>query len=87
MDLVVKDMSLFSAVAQRANVPLEVAPVLLDIFKDGEARFGSREWSPNIIKRLEETCGIEILAAGFPVEMTDDEPEVEGYEVVVGAGA
>ena len=87
MDLVVKDMSLFSAVARRANVPLEVAPVLLDIFKDGEARFGSREWSPNIIKRLEETCGIEILAAGFPVEIIDDEPEVEGYEVVVGAGA
>jgi len=84
MDLVVKDMSLFSAVAQRANVPLEIAPVLLEIFKDGETRYGSREWSPNIIKRLEEACNVDILAAGFPEAMTDDEPEVEGYEVVVG---
>jgi 3-hydroxyisobutyrate dehydrogenase len=84
MDLVVKDMTLFSAVAQRANVPLEIAPVLLEIFKDGETRYGSREWSPNIIKRLEEACNVDILAAGFPDAMTDDEPEVEGYEVVVG---
>jgi len=82
MDLVIKDMSLFSAVAERANVPLEVAPVLLDIFKDGQERYGPREWSPNIIKRLEEATGLDIRAAGFPAEMLDDEPEEPGYEVV-----
>ena len=82
MDLVIKDMSLFSAVAERANVPLEVAPVLLDIFKDGQERYGPREWSPNIIKRLEEATGLDIRAAGFPADMIDDEPEEPGYEVV-----
>ncbi len=81
MDLVVKDMSLFQAVAQRANVPLEVAPLLLNIFKDGLARYGPREWSPNIIRRLEESCGVDILAPGFPPEMIDDEPEAPGGEV------
>ncbi|MDH3714989.1 MAG: NAD(P)-dependent oxidoreductase [Gammaproteobacteria bacterium] len=83
MDLVVKDMSLFQAVAERAGVPLELAPLLLDIFKDGERRYGSREWSPNIVRRLEEACGVDILAPGFPAEMVDDEPEEPGYEVAV----
>ena len=82
MDLVVKDMSIFSAVAERAKVPLEVAPVLLDIFRDGMERYGAREWSPNIVKRLEEVCGVDILAPGFPAEMIDDEAEAPGFEVV-----
>ncbi len=82
MDLVVKDMSLFQAVAERAGVPLEVAPLLLEIFRDGLARYGGREWSPNIVRRLEEACGVEILAPGFPPEMTDDEPEAPGREVI-----
>ena len=85
MDLVVKDMSLFQAVAARAGVPLEVAPLLLEIFQDGLARYGGREWSPNIVRRLEEACDVEILAPGFPAEMVDDEPEVPGREVVPGA--
>ncbi|MEM8688509.1 MAG: NAD(P)-dependent oxidoreductase [Pseudomonadota bacterium] len=83
MDLVRKDIGLFQAVADRANVPLEVSPLLIDIFNDGIARYGEREWSPNIIKRLEEACGADILAPGFPAEIVDDEPEERGYEVNV----
>ncbi|ADE39679.1 NAD(P)-dependent oxidoreductase [Candidatus Puniceispirillum marinum] len=82
MDLVIKDISLFQDIADRAGVPLEISPKLIEIFKDGQSRFGSREWSPNIIKRLEEAVGVDILAPGFPAEMTDDEPEAPGYEVV-----
>ncbi len=82
MDLVSKDIGLFQAVADRHNVPLEINPLMIDIFKDGEARFGSRELSPNIIKRLEEATGLDIRAPGFPAEMTDDEPEEPGYEIV-----
>lgn len=43
---------------------------------------GSREWSPNIIRRLEEKCLVRIRADGFPAEMTDDEPEKAGHEVI-----
>ena len=82
MDLVSKDIGIFGAIAERAGVPLEIAPLLIGIFKDGEARYGPREWSPNIVRRLEEACGIEIRAPGFPAEMVDDEPEQPGYEVV-----
>ncbi|MCP5084167.1 MAG: NAD(P)-dependent oxidoreductase [Alphaproteobacteria bacterium] len=83
MDLVCKDIGLFQAVADRANVPLDVSPVLVDVFKDGMERYGAREWSPNIIKRLEEACGAKILAPGFPAEITDDEPEEAGYEIQI----
>ncbi len=82
MDLVSKDIGLFQAVADRHNVPVELNPVLIDIFKDGEKRYGPREWSPNIVKRLEEACNEELLAPGFPPEIVDDEPEESGYEVV-----
>ena len=39
MDLVSKDIGLFQAVADRAGVPLEISPLLIKIFKDGEARY------------------------------------------------
>ena len=81
MDLVCKDIGLFSEIAKRGNLELELAPVMVDIFKDGEQRYGPRELSPNIIRRLEEAAGIEVLAPGFPPEMVDDEPEEPGYEV------
>jgi 3-hydroxyisobutyrate dehydrogenase len=83
MDLVAKDIGLFQAVADRANVPLQLNPLLIDIFNDGIERFGPRELSPNIIKRLEEVTGLDVTAPGFPAEMTDDEPEEKGAEVIV----
>ncbi|MEO0677103.1 MAG: NAD(P)-dependent oxidoreductase [Pseudomonadota bacterium] len=83
MDLVAKDIGLFQDVADRAGVPVELNPELIRIFQDGISRFGPRELSPNIIKRLEDATGLDIRAAGFPAEMVDDEPEEQGGEVVV----
>lgn len=83
MDLVSKDIGLFQDVADRAGVPVELNPELIRIFNDGIARFGPRELSPNIIRRLEDATGLDIRAPGFPAEMSDDEPEVPGGEVVV----
>ncbi len=81
MDLVVKDVGLFDKLSKVYHVPLEISPLLLKIFKDGQDRYGPREFSPNIIKRLEDACDVRILGTGFPVEMSDDEPEENGYEV------
>ena len=86
MDLVQKDLSLFAAVAERAGVRLELSPVLIDIFDDAAARYGPREWSPNVVRRLEEATGVSVLAPGFPAEMIDDEPEQPGREVIVKPG-
>ncbi len=82
MDLVKKDVGLFQEIAERHNVPLEISPMIVKIFEDGIARYGDRELSPNIIRRLEDATDLDILAPGFPPEMTDDEPEKTGYEVI-----
>lgn len=83
MDLVLKDLSLFQAVADRGDVPLELSPLFINIVSDAAERYGMREWSPNVIRRLEEATGVDVLAPGFPAEMVDDEPEVPGQEVIV----
>jgi len=82
MDLVCKDIGLFHEVAKRGNLDLDLAPLLVDIFEEAQQKYGPRELSPNIIKRLEEQADLKILADGFPPEMIDDEPEEPGYEVV-----
>ena len=45
-------------------------------------RYGPREHSPNIIRRLEEACGVRVVGEGFPAQMADDEPKIPGSEVV-----
>lgn len=82
MDLVIKDVGLFDQLAQDLNVPLELSPLVLNIFKESAEKYGPREFSPNIIRRYEEPCGVKVLGVGFPAEMVDDEPEEPGYEVV-----
>ncbi len=82
MDLVKKDIGLFQTIADRNGVPLEISPLMINILKDGINRFGERAQSDDIIRRLEETTGLEISAPGFPAEMFDDELEEPGYEVV-----
>ena len=82
MDLVSKDIGLFDKIAHDAKVPVELSPLVVRLFKEGEASFGPREFSPNIIRRYEEPLGIKVLGTGFPDQMVDDEPEEAGYEVV-----
>ena len=86
MDLVCKDIGLFADIADEHGLPLELAPILVDVFADGAARYGDREWSPNIIRRLEDATGQTVSTPGFPAEIVDDEPEVPGAEVVVRRG-
>lgn len=81
MDLVIKDLGLFQDVAERNNIALELAPVMRSIFDDAQDRYGPREWSPNVIRRLEDATGLDVLAPGFPAEMSDTEPEARGEEV------
>lgn len=83
MDLVKKDIGLFQEIAARNGVPLEISPLMVEIFNDGIRRYGPRAQSDRIIERLEEATGLDITAPGFPAEMVDDEPEERGAEVIV----
>lgn len=82
MDLVLKDIGLFQQIADDHGVPLELNPMVIDIFRDGAERYGGGSWSDDIIRRLEDATGLSITAPGFPAELIDDEPEEAGYEVV-----
>ena len=82
MDLVLKDVGLFQKIAEQNGVSLEMSPLLLDIFEDGATRYGAREWSPNIIRRLEEANQLSVTTGGFPAEIVDHEAEGEGHEVM-----
>ena len=81
MDLVVKDTSLFNDLAKKLNAPLEVSPLIVKIFKDGQKKYGSRAWSSMIVKRMEDLNNIDFRADGFPDELIDNEQEEKGYEV------
>ena len=82
MDLVVKDMGLFQQLADIHGVPLEVSPLVLDIFERGQDAFGPRAWSSGIVKFLEAACETDLRAPGFPEEIIDTEAEEPGYEIV-----
>ena len=84
MDLVQKDIGLFQTLADDHDVPLEMSPLLIDIMRDGQRRYGDRAQSDRIIERLEEATGLSIRADGFPDVLVDDEPEEEGYEITRG---
>ena len=51
------------------------------IFGEAQGRYGPREWSPNVVRRLEERTGLDIRAPGFPAELHDDGPEEPGSKV------
>ena len=82
MDLVIKDVGLFDEIAREHRVPLELSPLVLGIFEDGAKRYGPRELSDNIIRRLEEACAVRVLGTGFPARIVDDSPKEPGHEVV-----
>ena len=81
MDLVLKDTGIFNELAKKLNSSLEISPMIVDIFKDGKKKYGSRAWSSMIVKRMEDLNNIDFRADGFPEELIDNEPEEKGYEI------
>ena len=81
MDLVLKDTGLFDELAKKLNAPLEISPKVVEIFKDGQKKYGSRAWSSMIVKRMEDLNNIDFRAEGFPEELVDNEIEENGHEI------
>jgi 3-hydroxyisobutyrate dehydrogenase len=81
MDLVLKDTGLFDELAKKLGAPLEISPKVVEIFKDGQKKYGSRAWSSMIVKRMEDINNIDFRAEGFPEELIDNEVEEKGYEI------
>ena len=86
LDLVAKDLGLFQSVADRAGVPLALSPLLQGLVADAMGRYGPREWSPNLIRGLEDATGLDVRAPGFPAQLVDLEPPSPGAELISGLG-
>ena len=83
MDHELKDVSLFDQLGKNLDVPLELSPVVVNAVRDGLERYGPRVWSSQVVKRLEDDCGEDLRAPGFPEYLVDHEPGDEGAEVVI----
>jgi 3-hydroxyisobutyrate dehydrogenase len=81
MDLVLKDTNLFDNLAKKLNATLEISPLIVKIFKDGQRKYGSRAWSSMIVKRMEDLNNVDFRADGFPDELIDNEQKEKGYEI------
>jgi 3-hydroxyisobutyrate dehydrogenase len=86
MDHEVKDLTLFDDLGKKLEVPLEMSPLAVQIMRDGLAKYGPRAWSSMVVKRLEDACGEDLRAPGFPEYLTDPEPEAAGAEVIPRKG-
>jgi len=62
-------------------VPLELSALVLGIFRDGARRYGERELSPNIIRRLEDACACRCWG-GISAPDGRRRAQDPGYEVV-----
>jgi 3-hydroxyisobutyrate dehydrogenase len=87
MDHEVKDLTLFDDLGKKHNIPLELSPLCVAIMRDALHRYGARAWSSMVVKRLEDACGVDLRAAGFPADLTDTEGEVKGAEIQVRSRA
>ena len=81
MDLVEKDMTLFNSLSKKLNIPLEISPLVLNIFQDAQKKYGPRAWSSKVVKRLEDICKSDFRANGYPEKLVDNEKEEKGYEI------
>ena len=87
MDHEVKDLTLFDELGKKHDIALELSPLCVAIMRDALKRYGPREWSSMVVKRLEDDCGVDLRAEGFPAYLTDTEDKVTGAEVQVRSRA
>jgi 3-hydroxyisobutyrate dehydrogenase len=69
MDLACKDLGLVNDIAKELNVPLELGSMTQQIFRRARGLFGSEAQSPEVVRMLEQACGLELRAPGYPSEL------------------
>ena len=53
------------------GVPLKFTGLMDQMFIEAKEKYGANEWTPNVIKMMEENTGTELRAPGFPDRMMD----------------
>ncbi|WP_027058579.1 NAD(P)-dependent oxidoreductase [Mesorhizobium loti] len=69
MDLALKDLGFALSLARDSRLPLQLAPLVKEIFEVGRLEYGGDAWSTQIVKLLEDAVGTELRAPGFPAKL------------------
>ena len=80
MDLICKDLNLVNKLQKKYNIPSKLIPLILKIFNEGKNKLGSKSYSTEIIKLLENKCRVKLRAKGFPKKLIDKDPKRKGIE-------
>lgn len=72
MDLACKDLGLVNNIAEKLGVPLELGSITQQIFRRARGLYGSQAQSPEVVRMLEQACGLELRADGYPSELVAD---------------
>jgi 3-hydroxyisobutyrate dehydrogenase len=69
MDLACKDAGFAIEFGRRFGVPLRMATVMEQIFREGRERYGGSAWSSMIVRLLEDAVHTPLRAPGFPARL------------------
>ena len=69
MDLACKDLGLVNNIAEKLGVPLELGSMTQQIFTRARGLFGGQAQSPEVARMIEQACGLELRAPGYPLEL------------------
>ena len=81
MDLVCKDVGLFQKLVNTYGIKTDLSEIIVKIFDKGKNMYGSRAWSTQIVKLLEDKNCENLRADGFPEELIDEEQKNIGREL------
>jgi len=81
MDLVCKDVGLFDKLTNKYKIPAEISKLMNKIFQKGRKKYGDRALSTSIVKLIEDECGENLRAIGFPSILEDKEIKKYALEV------
>ena len=81
MDLVCKDLGLFTKLTNKFDIPADVSKLIYSIFEEGRLLYGNRALSTSIVKRIENECNEKLRATGFPKKLVDTESKKKGIEI------
>ena len=69
MDLACKDLGLVNGIAEKLGVPLELGGMTQQIFRRARGLLGGQAQSPEVVRMLEQACGLELRAPNYPKEL------------------
>jgi 3-hydroxyisobutyrate dehydrogenase len=70
MDLAVKDLGFALELGREFEVPLALAGLVEETFRDARETYGGAAWSSQVVKLLEDELGVDLRAPGFPARLT-----------------